>query len=176
MEWLIRKMEQNVYMQTGSWLVSRELTEAAGPWDVRLLGDDDGEYFCRVLLASDGVRFVPGSRVYYREAGSGSLSYIGGSDRKRDAQWLSMKLHVGYIRSLEDSERVRTACVSSCRTGWFSHPERLDIFRQAEDLAWKLGGELQVPRLSWKYSWIKMLFGWRLPDALSSRYQMSGGC
>lgn len=162
-EWLIRKMEQNVYMQTGSWLVSRELTEAAGPWDVRLLGDDDGEYFCRVLLASDGVRFVPGSRVYYREAGSGSLSYIGGSDRKRDAQWLSMKLHVGYIRSLEDSERVRTACVKFLQN-WmvFFYPERLDIFRQAEDLAWKLGGELQVPRLSWKYSWIKMLFGWRL--------------
>jgi len=164
-------------MQTGSWLVSRELTEAAGPWDVRLLGDDDGEYFCRVLLASDGVRFVPGSRVYYREAGSGSLSYIGGSDRKRDAQWLSMKLHVGYIRSLEDSERVRTACVKFLQN-WmvFFYPERLDIFRQAEDLAWKLGGELQVPRLSWKYSWIKMLFGWRLADALSSRYQMSGGC
>jgi len=82
-------MEQNVYMQTGSWLVSRELTKLQAV-DVRLLGDDDGEYFCRVLLASDGVRFVPGSRVYYREAGSGSLSYIGGSDRKRDAQWLSM--------------------------------------------------------------------------------------
>ena len=32
-------------MQTATWLVSRELTEAAGPWDTRLLGDDDGEYF-----------------------------------------------------------------------------------------------------------------------------------
>ena len=50
-EWLVRKMGQNVYMQTASWLVSRELTEAAGPWDTRLLGDDDGEYFCRVLLS-----------------------------------------------------------------------------------------------------------------------------
>ena len=53
LEWLICKMGDNVYMQTASWLVSRELTEAAGPWDTRLLGDDDGEYFCRVLLASE---------------------------------------------------------------------------------------------------------------------------
>src|SRR5208282_2205254 len=68
-EWLVRKMGQNLYMQTATWLVSRELTEAAGPWDTRLLGDDDGEYFCRVLLASCGVRFVPEARVYYRKPG-----------------------------------------------------------------------------------------------------------
>ncbi len=57
-EWLMRKMEGNIYMQTATWLVSRELAEAAGPWDTRLLGDDDGEFFCRVLLASKGTRFV----------------------------------------------------------------------------------------------------------------------
>ena len=160
-EWLICKMEQNVYMQTASWLVSRELTEAAGPLDTRLLGDDDGEYFCRVLLASDGVRFVPQAKVFYRMAGSGSLSYIGSSDRKRDAQWLSMQLHIGYLRSLEDSERVRAACKKFLQN-WmvYFYPERLDIFRQADEVARNLGGQLEVPRLSWKYSWIRAMFGW----------------
>ena len=43
LEWLLLKMEHGVFMQTATWLVSRELTEAAGPWDTRLLGDDDGE-------------------------------------------------------------------------------------------------------------------------------------
>jgi hypothetical protein len=42
------------------------------------------------------------------------------------------------------------------------YPERLDIFRQAEEMSRNLGGQLEVPRLSWKYSWIKALFGWRL--------------
>jgi len=38
-EWLMRKMEHNVYMQTATWLVSRELAEAAGPLGTRgLLG------------------------------------------------------------------------------------------------------------------------------------------
>jgi len=59
----VPQLGQNLYMQTATWLVSRELTEAAGPWDTRLLGDDDGEYFCRVLLASNGVRFVPEAKV-----------------------------------------------------------------------------------------------------------------
>ena len=104
-------MQFNLYMQTATWLVSRELAEAAGPWDTRLLGDDDGEYFCRVLLASDGIRFVPEAKVCYRAAGPGSLSYIGQSDKKMVAQWLSMVLHIHYIRSLEDSRRVREACI-----------------------------------------------------------------
>ena len=52
-EHMVRKFEQGVFLFTASWLVSRELTEAAGPWDTRLVLDQDGEYFCRVILASD---------------------------------------------------------------------------------------------------------------------------
>jgi len=168
-EWLMRKMEQNAYMQTGSWLVSRELTEAAGPWDTRLLGDDDGEYFCRVLLASDGVRFVRGAKVYYRRVG-GSLSYIGESDRKREAQWISMELHIKYLRSLDDSRRARAACVTYLQN-WMGdlYPERLDIFEKAKELSQSLGGHLKVPTLSWKYSWIKTLFGWKLARHVQRR-------
>jgi glycosyltransferase involved in cell wall biosynthesis len=159
-EWLMRKMEGNIYMQTATWLVSRELAEAAGPWDTRLLGDDDGEFFCRVLLASDGTRFVRESKIYYREAGASSLSYIGNSNRKLEAQWISMKLHIGYLQSLMDDARARAACVTYLQN-WmvFFYPERLDIFHEAEDLAKGLGGELQIPRFSWKYSWIDATFG-----------------
>ena len=159
-EWLMRKMENNVYMQTATWLVSRELATAAGPWDTRLLGDDDGEFFCRVLLASAGVRFVREAEVYYRQAGAGSLSYIGFSNRKLEAQWISMKLHIGYLRSLQDDRRARAACVTFIQNWMASfYPERLDIFQEAAELAKSLGGELKVPTLSWKYSWIDSLAG-----------------
>ena len=159
-EWLIRKMSQNVFMQTASWLVSRTLTDAAGPWDTRLLGDDDGEYFCRVLMASDQVRFVPGAKVYYRRPRTSSLSYIGTSDRKREAQWLSMKMHINYLRSLDDSARAREACVTFLRN-WVAifYPDRMDLFGAAERLAAELGGRLEPPRYSWKYAWINTLFG-----------------
>lgn len=159
-EWLIRKMGQNLHMQTATWLVSRELTEAAGPWDTRLLGDDDGEYFCRVLLASSGVRFVRESKVYYRASGASSLSYIGRSNKKLDAQWVSMKTHIAYLRSLEESERVRAACVQFLQN-WmvFFYPERPDIFEEAKEMARNLGGDLRVPVMSWKYSWIEKILG-----------------
>lgn len=162
-EWLMRKMGQNLHMQTATWLVSRELTEVAGPWDTRLSVDDDGEYFCRVLLKSDGVRFVPEARVFYRLSGVSSLSYIGQSEKKIESQLRSMQLHIGYLRSLEESESVRAACVKYLQT-WlmYFYPERPDLVRELERIAAELGGRLVVPQLSWKYSWIRAIFGWSL--------------
>jgi hypothetical protein len=148
-------------MQTATWLVSRELTEAAGPWDTRLLGDDDGEYFCRVLKASDGVRFVPDAKVYYRHVGTKSLSYAIWSDKKLEAQFLSMKLHIQYLLSMEESERSRAACVEYLQKYMFDFsPERPDIVGQMHELAASLGGSLRAPSAPWKYYWIQKTLGW----------------
>jgi glycosyltransferase involved in cell wall biosynthesis len=162
-EFLLRKMEQNLFMQTGVWLVSRELSEAAGPWDSTMLTDDDGEYFCRVLLASDGIRFVPQAKAYWRRSGPGQGSYMGRSERKLQAQWRAMQLHIGYVRSLDDGPRARAACVTYLQN-WMVHfyPENIEVFEKAQELAKELGGELETPRLSWKYRWIRALFGWNL--------------
>jgi glycosyltransferase involved in cell wall biosynthesis len=161
-EWLLRKMGQNLHMQTATWLTSRELVEAAGPWDTRLWSDDDGEYFCRVLLAAERTRFVQEARVFYRITPSSRLSYIGTSDRKKDALLISMKLHVQYLRSLEDSERVRKACVTYLQN-WYHHfyPERPDLITELQKLASQLQGRLVEPRLRWKYAWMKPIFGWK---------------
>jgi glycosyltransferase involved in cell wall biosynthesis len=161
-EWLLRKLGDNLHMQTATWLTSRELIEAAGPWDTRLLSDDDGEYFCRVLLASERTRFVPDTGVFYRVVTSNRLSHIGDSDRKKDSMLLSMKLHIQYLRSLEDSERVRKACLTYLRT-WYPnfYPERPDIVAELQTLASQLQGHLEEPSLRWKYAWMRPLFGWK---------------
>jgi glycosyltransferase involved in cell wall biosynthesis len=160
-EWLLRKLEQSLFMDSATWLVSRELTEAAGPWDTRLSLDDDGEYFCRVILASEGTRFVPEARAYYRQSGFGSLSNVGRTNKNLESQLLSIQLHIRYLRSLEDSERVRSACLKYLQT-WlvYFYPDKLDLARQLELLAAECGGRLEGPRLPWKYAWIRKAFGW----------------
>jgi glycosyltransferase involved in cell wall biosynthesis len=159
-EWLLRKLEFNVCMQTATWLVSRETTAAAGAWDTRLLVDDDGEYFCRVLLRSDAIRFVPEARVFYRLPDSTRLSHIGLSHAKMDSQFRSMQMHVAYLRSLEDSERVRAACVKYLQNGLVHfYPERTDIIEQTRQLVAELGGRLDAPRLPRKYASIRAVFG-----------------
>jgi hypothetical protein len=155
-EWLTRKWEGNWHMQTATWLISRELTEAAGPWDTRLLGDDDGEYFSRVVSASNGIRFVPQSRVYYRITPSSRLSYIGRSNKKMEPLFLAMKLQIGYLRPREESDRVRAACVTYLQN-WLHnfYPNRPDLVQEAQQLAASLGGRLSLPKASWKYAWIE---------------------
>src|SRR5271165_740654 len=159
-EWLLRKMSEGIHMQNATWLVSRELAEAAGPWDTCLHYDQDGEYFARVLLASEGTRFVPETGIFYRATGSSSVSYIGSSDKKKDSLLLSMKLHIQYLRSLEESERVRKACLTYLQI-WYEnfYPERPDIVAELQALAAQLKGHLEVPRLRWKYAWMRPIFG-----------------
>lgn len=160
-EFMVRKLGQKIFMQTAVWLVSRRLTEAAGPWNTNLVVDDDGEYFCRVLLASDGIRFVPQSKVYYRQVGTRSLSHVGRSSRKLESVWRSMQLHMSYLRSLEDSERVRESCIKYLQNYLVMfYPDRLDIVQQIEQAAQELGGRLRSPQLTWKYAWIKSVCGW----------------
>ena len=147
-------------MQNATWLVSRELAEAAGPWDANLQYDQDGEYFARVVVASEGTRFVPEGRIFYRAGGSNRISFIGNSNKKKDSLLRSMKLHIRYLRSLEESERVRTACLTYMQNWYHNfYPDRPDIVAELEELAEELQGHLEEPRLRWKYAWLKPIFG-----------------
>ena len=162
-EWLQRRWEENLHMNPATWLVSRELTDAAGRWDTRLLGggNDDGEYFSRVVvLANNGIRFVPDAKVFYRVTGSGSLSYIGRSNKKMESLLLAMHLQIAHVRSLDDGKRSRAACVNYLQT-WLPalYPDRPDLVQEAQQLAASLGGRLSLPKASWKYAWIETLFG-----------------
>jgi len=52
-EWILRQMEGNLFLANSSWLVSRELTEAAGIWDTRLSLDDDGSIFLELFFRAN---------------------------------------------------------------------------------------------------------------------------
>jgi hypothetical protein len=73
---------------------------------------------------------------------------------------LSMKLHIHYLRSLEESERVRKACLTYMQN-WFHnfYPDRPDIVAELQGLASELQGHLDTPRLRWKYAWMEPIFG-----------------
>jgi len=159
-EWLIAKLAGNCYMQTAAWLTHRALADDAGSWDTRLLGDDHGEYFCRVLLASEGVRFVRDSRVFCRNIPTTELSYIGSSDKKMDAVLPSMKLLIKYLRSLDDSKRAHSACLTYL-SNWAKafYPYRPDIIRELGRIAHELRGVLTISPAGWKYGWLYSLAG-----------------
>lgn len=50
-----------------SWLTPRAVIDNAGLWNESLSTDDDGEFFCRVVLASGGIKFSDDGVNYYRK-------------------------------------------------------------------------------------------------------------
>jgi hypothetical protein len=77
-----------------------------------------------------------------------------------EAQFLGMKLQIGYLRAREDSDRVRAACVTYLQT-WLPvfYPNRPDLVQETQQLAASLGSRLSLPKASWKYAWIEKVFG-----------------
>jgi len=159
-EWIIGKMNNNAWMAIESWLVSRELTEAAGAWDTSLSADDDGEYFCRVICASNGIKFVPEARSHIRMANLGSLSKGIHANHQLESQFRSITSQIRNVQRLEDSPRVRGACLRFLQN-WLPcfSPEKKEIVAQFHSLAANLGGSLHDPRLKWKYQAFQHLFG-----------------
>lgn len=144
-----------------AWLAPRAVLDAAGPWREDLTLNDDGEYFCRVLLRSAGIVFCPAARSYYRSGLPGSLS------RRHDAAALqslarSIEANTAALLAHENSPRVRRSAANA----WFRLAH--DIFPllpletiHAELQAKSLGGSRlrvaggRLVRLT------ERLFGWR---------------
>jgi glycosyltransferase involved in cell wall biosynthesis len=161
-EWLLTQLEHNLHMQTATWLVSRQLCEAAGPWNVRLAAAacDDGEYFSRVILASNGIRFVPEAKVFYRVVGRNRLSYVGRSQHKMEALLLGLQLYFTNLRAADDSARVRAACIRYLQTTLNEHcPESDAVLRRAAEMAAECGGSLDEPKMAAKYAVLQSLLG-----------------
>ena len=161
-DWIVTKFANNIWMNPAVWLVSRELTEAVGPWNESLSLDDDGEYFCRVVAKSKFVKFVPTAKSYYRRWSAGSLSKSTSLGACRSLL-TSLKLSFEYLLELEDSPRTRTAALSYLQV-WFHYfyPDKTELIEEAQMLARKLGGCLQPPKLPRKYELIRRLFGWEI--------------
>jgi glycosyltransferase involved in cell wall biosynthesis len=165
-EYMLTRFRDNVCFQTDAWLVSRELSETAGPWTDHGSPDDDGEYFCRIAAKSGGVKFVEGARSYYRVGDVGSLSRRS-SELALTALLGSKVKCIRYLLTLEDSARTRRACIQLLQD-WLPHfyPEWPALVDQARELARELGGELSTPKVMWKYRPVEWLFGYQTANRL----------
>ena len=146
-EWLITNCLENLWMNPAGWLVSRAITEKAGPWNEQLSMDDDGEYFARVVATSERVKFVGESRCYYRQSGFKQVSRTI-SEKALSSLFLSATLRIQSLMFLEDSERTRKASLALLETSLpHFYPENSDILQKIADLAKELGGELTPPKM-----------------------------
>ena len=161
-DFLVLAGDSGAMMHPSCWLVPRAVTEQAGPWDETLSLNDDGEYFCRVLLASAGMGYSPAGRSYYRSGLPGSLSQQRG-ERARRSQFRSVELIAAHLCAAEDSSRTRRAAANYYQR--FIHdffPAPADLMHAAEKQVSALGGATnQRPPMGPKTAALARVVGWR---------------
>jgi glycosyltransferase involved in cell wall biosynthesis len=158
-DWLVTALATGHWLPPQAWLVSRRLTERAGPWDERLSLNDDGEYFSRVVSVSSRVKYHPEALCLYRTGNPGSLSRRR-SETALNSLLLSLTLTIHHLRKLEDSEQTRAASVAFLQFC-------VNTFAIKETWAWNglqqqaqaLGGVLQPPAETWQFRAGRALLG-----------------
>ena len=161
-DWLVCTWSGNWMMHPAAWLVPRHIVNQAGLWNESLSLDDDGEYFCRVVLASAGVKFCFGAKSYYR-----SGSPISVSASKSKIAWKSaldvIDLCTDVLLSVENTLRTRQSCAARYQYFIYSaYPSSLDLIQQAEDLVEQLGGSTIKPTGGLVFQLLSNLMGWKI--------------
>src|SRR5262249_50254113 len=119
--------------------------EKAGRWNERLSLNDDGEFFCRVVLASSQVVFCADARGYYRAGAASTLS------RRRDPNALAtayeaIELSCQHLLAHSNAPATASACATHFQRFVFdAYPDAPDLVAAAERRVAKLGGSnLQI--------------------------------
>ncbi|MBI9062174.1 MAG: glycosyltransferase family 2 protein [Marinilabiliaceae bacterium] len=110
--WLIDSWNGLGMAAMHSWLIPRYLIEKAGPWNESLSLNDDGDFFCRVLLQAESISFVPDSKVYYRSNIKTSLSQLR-SDKAIMSELNSYYLYTKHCLAISDSTVLKRALANN---------------------------------------------------------------
>lgn len=166
--WLHLNFAGRGMMPPVAWLTPRTLVEAAGPWDESLTLNDDGEFFCRVLLASAGVVFCPEARSYYRSNLSQSLSKST-SAAAWDSALRSQTACVEHLLRIDDSAASRAAGADLLiRLAHACYPTCREIAERAESLSQQWGKSRIRPAGGKLFRIIDRGLGWKFARRLQS--------
>jgi glycosyltransferase involved in cell wall biosynthesis len=161
-DFLVLAGDTGAMMHPSCWLLPRAVAERAGPWDETLSLNDDGEYFCRAVLAGTGMAYSATGRSYYRSGLPGSLSQQRG-ERARRSQFRSLELITAQLLAAEDSPRTRRAAANYLQR--FIHdffPAPADLMQRAETRIAALGGSsLDRPPMGPRTAALARWLGWK---------------
>lgn len=169
-DWIVTAWTTRKWIHPSAWLTPRHLILKAGLWDESLSLHDDGEFFCRVILRSNGVIFCEDAKSYYRKGISSSLSSII-SSKAIDSHYKICKLYEEYLIAEENSTRTRLACATnylSFHYDYFPHYSALrkKVIGESE----RLGGSDIKPDGTDIFFLAKRFVGWKLAKRFERLY------
>lgn len=152
------------------FLVNRRITETAGEWNELLQLNQDGEYFCRVVAASEYVKFVPNAKCYYR---IGNLTSISNkkSNKSLESLTLSNNLCVDHLLNLEDNQFTREAGLIFLQrflSGIYYEEDEFEAIKIIKKRIKDLGGNIPERNESKKFRLIRKILGLKSARKLKS--------
>ena len=170
LDWLVRSWSGGGMMHPAAWLTPRAIAERAGPWNEALSLDDDGEFFCRVLLAAQAVCFCGDARSYYRRHPGGSLSHVKTPDAWRSSHEVCRLVQEAAL-AREDSPRVRRACaLNHWRFAFHAWPYARPLAQASVTAARCLDPGARRPPAGPRFELLARLVGWRLARRLQAAF------
>jgi glycosyltransferase involved in cell wall biosynthesis len=151
-------------VQTSQWLVPRTLALQAGNWNERLSVDDDGEYFCRVILAAQSIRYCPSSVTFYRQHHDGEnlSSRISTSAAGAASQLESIRLKARWLHAVSSDARIDQATANSLNSLVIqSYPSAPKVSRDALIELKMLGRELEIRGGTSWFKLLRQIGGWK---------------
>jgi glycosyltransferase involved in cell wall biosynthesis len=133
---------KNGMIQPNAFLISKELSEKIGPWNTSISPspDEDGEYFCRAILAAEAVCFTKSGINYYRKRrnSANNLSRQLSYDYARGAL-KSLILITAHILARENTDRTRRLMAMHFANFMYLHSYFKDLSDQALNEIYSLG-------------------------------------
>lgn len=127
-------------VQPNAWLTPRGLIEKAGLWNEFRCPDDDGEFFCRVVLASEGIKFTNRGINYYRKYTSGNSLSGQKSFEAFENIIASINFKYGYLKErTNDPILDRIFARHYWWTGVIAYPQYKDLSKYCIKKAKELG-------------------------------------
>lgn len=151
-----------------AWLVPKEVIDKAGKWDENLIKDQDGEYFCRVITASDGIIFQKDVLCYYRKHRKAGNISSGKSEHHLLSQFNALNSKSKQFKSV-NTPSYRTAMALQYKIiAVDAYPTYMEIYTKAMEKVDEFGGSTYEPLLGGNIiEMIKSIFGWRNAKAFS---------
>lgn len=154
---------------TNSWLTPKDLIEKAGGWDESLIIDQDGEFFCRVVLQGTGIEVENNGIAYYRKYKNGKSTSTPISKKHFYGLLAATEKKHNSMRRISSDPRIDEVIARAYKAlAVKAYPAYRDISTIALERAAILGGSDYVPAIGGRVlETLKDIFGWKAAKWLS---------
>lgn len=156
------------FIQTNSWLTPRSVIDKAGGWRNYRCPDDDGEFFTRVLLASQGIVYVPGVYNFYQRSDFENKLSTNSAKKYIHNTLLTIDLKYAYLKNaLQEKAADRAFAKQYLDFAVYNYPRHKVFSKIALKRYHGLRASAALPLLGGKFfQSVADVLGWKAARAL----------